>query len=371
MRAPKVTRLWWRSGIFFAVVAWVSMTAAGSALASSHEFFAGKRMNILIGFPPAGGHDLEARIMARHLPNHIPGLAGVVVQNMPGAGGLMMGAHLYKRVKPDGLTTAVFGGTHLQSAILGEGVEYDVGKMNLIWAVSGVRVALVREFLNAKTAADLTRVPPDKIVVSGRTKTDSSCMMGNLAMELLGIKGHKSVCAYAGTAVIKAAMERGEVSFFDASDAHLVGGGAYVEMYEKKQVVPVWQAGQIRPDGKIARSPTVPEGVPTFHEAYMQVHGKPPTGPLWDAFRILYNTVHGSLTRVLVMPPGTPKNRIEFLRQAIESMTKDPAFVRDWEKVFGQELAPVVIPTRQAETHKEEFLKPAPWQDQLRKFIGF
>ncbi len=371
MRAPRVARLGWYRSTLLAVATWILVTATGTALASTHEFYNGKRINILIGFTPAGGHDLEARVMGRHLPNHIPGLAGVVVQNMPGAGGLMMGAHMYKRVKPDGLTTGVFGGTHLQSAILGEGVEYDVGKMNLVWAVSGVRVGLVRDFLNAKNAAELTRVPAEKIVVSGRTKTDSSCMMGNLAMELLGIKGHKSVCAYAGTAVIKAAMERGEVSFFDASDAHLVGGGAYVELYQKKQVVPVWQAGQIRPDGKIVRSPTVPEYVPTFYEAYTQVHGKPPSGPLWDAFRILYNTVHGSLTRVLVMPPGTPQNRIEFLRKAIESMVKDPAFVRDWEKIFGQELAPVVIPVKQAEALKEEFLKPAPWQDQLRKFIGF
>jgi len=371
MRASRIFRRCRRSGFWFGLAAMICMTPLSLLAASTQDFYAGKRMTILIGFTPAGGHDLEARIMARHLPKHIPGLSSVVVQNMPGAGGLMMGAYMYKRARPDGLTTGVFGGTHLQSAILGQGVEYDVAKMDVVWAVSGVRVGIVREFLNAKTALDLTKVPADTIIVSGRTKTDSSCLMGNMAMELLGIKGHKSVCAYAGTAVIKAAMERGEVSFFDANDAHLVGGGAYVEMFQKGQVIPLWQAGRIGPGGKITRSPTVREDVPTFHEAYMQVHKKAPSGPLWDAFRILYNTVHGKLTRVLIMPPGTPADRVEFLRTAIASMAKDPAFVRDWEKVFGQQLAPVLVSAKEAQDLKEEFMRPAPWQDHLRKFMGF
>lgn len=370
MRTSRIIRLCRRSGLLFGLTALFLAMPLSALFAAPQDFYAGKRMTILIGFTPAGGHDLEARIMARHLPKHIPGLSSVVVQNMPGAGGLMMGAHIYKRSNPDGLTTGVFGGTHLQSAILGEGVEYDVGKMNVVWAVSGVRVGIVRDFLNAKTALDLTKTPADKIIVSGRTKTDSSCLMGNLAMELLGVKGYKSVCAYAGTAVIKAAMERGEVSYFDASDAHLVGGGAYVEMFQKGQVVPLWQSGQLGPGGKITRAPTVREDVPTFYEAYMQVHKKPPSGPMWDAFRILYNTVHGNLTRVLVMPPGTPKDRVEYLRTTIADMAKDPAFVRDWEKVFGQQLAPVLVSAKEAEELKEEFLRPAPWQDHLKKFLG-
>jgi tripartite-type tricarboxylate transporter receptor subunit TctC len=367
LRGVKALR---RAGVLLAVLASVLTAPMGSTDASTHDFFAGKRMNILIGFTPAGGHDLEGRVMARHLPKHIPGLSSVIVQNMPGAGGAIMGARLYNRVKPDGLTAGIFGGTHLQNAILDAGVEYDPSKMSVVWAVGGVRVGIVRDFLNAKSAVELTRVPAEKIVVSGRSKTGSSCVMGNLAMELLGIKGYKLVCAYAGTAVIKAAMERGEVSFFDASDAHLVGGGAYVEMFEKKMVFPVWQAGRLGPGGKILRAPTVREDVPTFYEAYVQVHGKPPSGPLWDAFRIMYNTVHGNLNRILILPPGTPPDRIEFLRRAIDAMAEDPAFVRDWERIFGQRLADVRVAAKEGEELKDEFMRPAPWKDHLRKLLG-
>ena len=132
MRTLTIHRAWRLSGMLSAAMALILVMPLTLLAASApQDFYAGKRMTILIGFPPAGGHDLEARIMARHLPRHIPRLSSVVVQNMPGAGGLMMGAYMYKRANPDGLTTAVFGGTHLQSAILGEGVEYDVTKMNV------------------------------------------------------------------------------------------------------------------------------------------------------------------------------------------------------------------------------------------------
>lgn len=59
----------------------------GQLMAASRSFFAGKRIRILVGFQPAGGHDLEARALARHLSKHIPGNPRMIVQNMPGAGG--------------------------------------------------------------------------------------------------------------------------------------------------------------------------------------------------------------------------------------------------------------------------------------------
>ena len=201
--------------------------------------------------------------------------------------------------------------------------------MPIVWAVRGVRVGIVRDLLNAKSAKDLTKIDAAKIAVAGRSKTDSSCVMGTMAMTLLGIENYRPVCAYKGTAVIRGAMERGEASFFDASDAHFMGNGAFVELYKKHMVVQVWQAGRMTEDGKIVRSPTVREDTPTFLEVYREVHGNDPSGPMWDAFRTLYNNVHGSLNRILVMPPSTPPNRVDMLRKSIASMADDPAFVRD------------------------------------------
>jgi len=49
-------------------------------------FYAGKTLNLVIGYAPGGGYDLYARTLARHIARHIPGNPTIVVQNMPGAG---------------------------------------------------------------------------------------------------------------------------------------------------------------------------------------------------------------------------------------------------------------------------------------------
>lgn len=330
----------------------------------------GDRMRILIGFPPAGGHDLEARVIGRHLPKYLPGNPTIIVQNMPGAGGMIQGAYMYNRGKPDGSTMAIFGSSHVQANILGADVEYDVGKMPIVWAVRSVRVAIVRDLLNAKSAKELTTIDPATITVAGRSKIDSSCVMGTMGLTLLGIKGYTPVCAYPGTAVIRAAVDRGEASFFEASAPHFVGGGAFVELYKKGMVVQMWQSGETTDDGKIVRSKTVHENTPTFQEAYRQVHGKDPSGPLWDAHKVLYNDVHTTLTRTLVLPPGTPPEVVNRLRRAIEKMSDDPAFVKDWERVLGVKFADSRVSALEAQKITNEFMKPAPWQKALKKFLG-
>lgn len=344
---------------------WVS---PGEVAASSHGFFAGKQMRILIGFPPGGSHDLEARVLARHLPKHIPGNPSVIVQNMPGAGGVIMTSHLHSRAEPDGLTFGLVGRGQTLIAVL-EKVPYDLTRMPAIWGISGTGVDLVRgDLLKVKTFEDLLKVEPASIVVAGRSRADISCIGAVLALDLLGVKGYKTVCAYPGTAAMAAAMERREVTFFVGIDSHIMAGGAFAEMYEKGQAVPVWQTGSITPDGKITRSPTVRGDVPTFYEVYRKVHGKAPSGIAWDAYKSVLIDL-SMMLRVYALPPGTPEDRLAIVRQAMAEITKDPAFVADWERILGQELAPAVVPAGVAEQLKNDFVKPAPWQGFLRKLV--
>ncbi|MFQ5918160.1 MAG: Bug family tripartite tricarboxylate transporter substrate binding protein [Candidatus Binatia bacterium] len=334
------------------------------------EPFAGKTIRILIGYPPGGGHDLEARVMARTLPKYLPGKPSIIVQNMPGAGGMIQAAYTYNLAKADGLTIGLFGRSHGIQALLlkPESIKYNLAKMPLIWSVAGSYLDIVREFLGAKTAKDLLKVDPSKIVVAGRSKGGSSCVTGQLSLDLVGIKGYKPVCAYKGTAVIAGAFERGEVSFFNASDAHLVGGGAFVDMYKRGMVFPMWQTGILQSDGKIIRSPTIKGDVPTLYEFYTEVHGKPPSGVEWDAWMAL-SLGMTKFQRSLVLPPGTPPSRVKVLREGINRMARDPKFVARWERIFGQKLAPVLVPPAEGDRIKAKFMAPAPWQEYLRQFV--
>src|SRR5262245_61172161 len=58
------------------------------SLARAQDFYKSKTITIICGYGVGGGYDAYARLLARHLGNHIPGQPTVIVQNMPGAGGL-------------------------------------------------------------------------------------------------------------------------------------------------------------------------------------------------------------------------------------------------------------------------------------------
>ena len=71
------------------------------------EFYRGKRMNLITTASPGGGYDQYARLLARHMPRHIPGEPTITVQNMVGAEGLKAANHLYAVAPQDG---SVIGG---------------------------------------------------------------------------------------------------------------------------------------------------------------------------------------------------------------------------------------------------------------------
>lgn len=341
-------------------------------LAGGTAFAQASNVRILIGYPPGGGHDLEARIMARHLGQYLPGNPKVLVQNMPGAGGMIMASYVYNRAKPDGGTIGLFGSSHGLQAVLSppEMVKYDLARMPIIWSVAGIQVHIVRDFLGAKNAREfLTKVDRSRIALAGRSKQGSSCLRGQLALKLLGVEGFKAVCAYRGTSPIKAAMERDEASFFVASDAHLVGGGAFVDMHERGLVFPMWQSGILKEDGTVVRSDTVKGDVPTLFEVYRDVHGKDPSGLDWESWRAI-GLGMAKLTRTLVLPPATPPAKVAELRAGIAKMAADPGFIQDWERVFGQKLAPVLVTPEEAEKIRDETMAPTEWQAYLRKFAG-
>src|SRR5258708_19771639 len=74
-----------------------------SSLAAAQPSFAGKTVSLIVGYKPGGGYDTTARMLARHLPNHLPGKPTVIVQNMPGGNTIIAANHLYNVAKPHGL----------------------------------------------------------------------------------------------------------------------------------------------------------------------------------------------------------------------------------------------------------------------------
>src|ERR1043166_1459068 len=91
--------------------------------------YAGKTVTIIVGYKPGGGYDAMARLLARHLPKHIPGKPTVIVENMPGGNSIIAATHLSSSAKPGGLTLGPFN-RNLPIAQLTavQGVKFDMRK---------------------------------------------------------------------------------------------------------------------------------------------------------------------------------------------------------------------------------------------------
>jgi len=96
----------------------ISPAASEQLAHSAASFYEGKTIRIIVGTSPGGGYDTYTRLIARHFSKYIPGKPAIIVDNMPGAGGLVSANHLFKVAKPDGLTIGHFvGGQFLQQLL--------------------------------------------------------------------------------------------------------------------------------------------------------------------------------------------------------------------------------------------------------------
>jgi len=104
----------------------IALSASDQAAHGAAPYYEGKTIRIIVGTSPGGGYDTYTRLIARHFSNHIPGKPAIIVDNMPGAGGLVSANHLFKVAKPDGLTIGHFvGGQFLQQLLGKPGIEFD------------------------------------------------------------------------------------------------------------------------------------------------------------------------------------------------------------------------------------------------------
>jgi tripartite-type tricarboxylate transporter receptor subunit TctC len=75
--------------------------------AQEDPFYQDKTIKVVVGFTSGGFYDRWSRLLARYVPKHLPGNPETIVQNMPGAGGLIAANHVYNVARPDGLTVGM------------------------------------------------------------------------------------------------------------------------------------------------------------------------------------------------------------------------------------------------------------------------
>lgn len=192
-------------------IASMAVALAFGANAASAEpvdsFYRGKTMSLYIGFAPGGSYDLYARLLARFLPDHIPGKPVIVPHNMPGGGSRAVAGYVYNVAPKDGTVLATIDQSLPLQEVMGETLNFDAAKFTWIGNMAaGTNVLTTWYTSGVKTIADakLKEVP---LGATGSGSSQQPKMM-NL---LLGTK-FKIVLGYQGGSQINLALERGEVA---------------------------------------------------------------------------------------------------------------------------------------------------------------
>jgi len=216
---------------------------AGMSSAQAQDFYRGKTITLFAGMPPGGGIDSEMRLVANFFGKHIPGEPNIVPRNMQGAGGMILGNHLYAVAKPDGLTLGMPGrsGFVLAPIVGATDVKYDLRKFTWIGSSASSNFILwMRKQSNIRSFDDLKNANRQIIIAGSGSTTANSIIPEVLAKyEKLNIK---VVRGYPGINDAVLAVERGEADGVlcqrASVRADLIASGA---------VVPVTQLFEIEP----------------------------------------------------------------------------------------------------------------------------
>lgn len=275
------------------------------------QTYAGKTVTILIGYSMGGTYGKNSLMLARHLPNHLPGAPTIIVKNMPGAGGIKMTNYAANAMPKDGFTIMMPPEMMVVSELLRpKKVKYKTADFTWLGRVVGSNATIVvRRDTNVRSFSDLLK---KQVILSASGRGSPTFLIPTMINSLLNTK-MKVVTGYRGSAGTTLAMERGESQGVSLMwMAWKANRGAWFKGGEKSFALPIVQSG-------FSREPDLPN-IPTTIELMKTEEHKQIAGLLATASLI---------GRGLAFPPGVTKSKIDILRKAFDATMNDPVFVAD------------------------------------------
>jgi tripartite-type tricarboxylate transporter receptor subunit TctC len=278
------------------------------------SFYKGKSIRLIVGATAGGGYDTYSRTIARHMGKYIPGNPGILVENMPGAGFLISANYMYRIAKPDGLTIGHFtGGLFLQQLLGKPGIEFEASKFEYIGVpaqdspVFGIAkttgLTSIEQWLASKTPIKLGGVGPGSI-----TDDIPKVLAATIDLPIQLVTGYK------GTADIRLAFAGGEVQ--GVCNSWESFKSTWRKELDAKEVLLVAQA--------------LPKSHPELSNIPLVIN----FAKTEEGRKLIRATVHtaGPTARPYVLPPGTPRDRVETLRKAFMETIKDAEFLAEAKK---------------------------------------
>jgi putative tricarboxylic transport membrane protein len=249
------------------------------ALAADSPFYRGKTLTVLINFAAGGPTDIEGRLVARFIGKHLPGQPTIIVQNMPGAGGVTGTNYLGEVAKPDGLTLGYFTSQFFNLLTADPNLRVDLAKFAYIASIEGVAVAYVRKDVAPGIQEPKDIVKAKSVKAGGLSLNSAKDVRFRLQLDLLGIP-HQYVTGYNSNSDARLAVERNEIQFFTEGTP---GYRSQVQprMVKDGGVLPLYADELVTAEGEFKPSAEVPD-IASFSQLYQQTFGKLGSGALWE-----------------------------------------------------------------------------------------
>ena len=295
-----------------------TLTAPASAQA---DFYSGKTIELIVSTGVGGGLDANARVVARHLANHIPGQPVIVVKNMPGAGHIRAANYVFTQAPKDGSTIATFIPVFVMAQVLerSRSIQFNSAQFNWLASTSSSNSTVyVWHTSGIKSVEDASK----RTVVMGGTGAGSYTIIYPTVMNSLMGTRFKLVTGYQSTAEVGLAMERGEIEGRAGNNFNSLKA-ENGEWLRTGKINLIAQVGLAR-DAEFPQVPLLTDFA--RNDDYRRI------------LRLFSTDV--VIGRPFVTSPGVPAERVAILRQAFDSLLKDPAF-RDDAKKSGIDISPV------------------------------
>jgi hypothetical protein len=287
---------------------------------SQAPFYQDKTITIIQGREPGALGDNRVRAVIPFLKKYIPGNPAIVSEFMPGAGGRKATNHVFSVVRPDGLTIGNVGAGLVANAVLGEpGVQYDLDKLIYLGTPNSAThyVFLSKRELGLNTLEKLLGY--SGLRIGAQTVGHDIYINGRLFGWILGVKEAK----------LDLALMQGEVDARAQTAAWLVHRNP--DWLEKK-LVDVHIGIEIPKGERHPRFAHLPE-----LESFAKSEKERQILALFRAIRLAGSPY--------ILPPGTPKELVEILQEAIRKSFKDPEFHKEFRKLTGDVPTPLMPET--------------------------
>jgi tripartite-type tricarboxylate transporter receptor subunit TctC len=284
------------------------------------DFYKGKNIDLVISTGVGGGLDANARVVAKHLGNHIPGSPTIVPKNMPGAGHIKAANFVFNVAPKDGTVIATFIPVFVLAQVLDRGAaQFDPAKFNWLASTSSNNSTIwVWHTAGVNSIEDATK----KQVLMGSTGVGSYTMIYPTVMNSVVGTKFKLISGYQSAADVGLAIERGEVQGRAGNNFNSlkVENG---EWFRSGKIKLIAQVGLER-DPEFPNLPLMSDFAKT------------------DADRQILKLFSTDVVigRPFVTSPGVPVERVALLRKAFDDMMKDPAFLQD-AATAGLDVTPV------------------------------